>query len=43
MPDSHGGQTVEKYGITWEAFDTGRIIDLREQGKTVFIDFTARW
>ena len=43
MPDSNGGQTVEKYGITWEAFDTGRIIDLREQGKTVFIDFTARW
>jgi len=43
MPDSTGSQTVEKYGIKWEAFDTGRIIDLREQGKTVFIDFTARW
>ncbi len=43
MPHSIAGQTVEKYGITWEAFDTGRIIDLREQGKTVFIDFTARW
>jgi thiol:disulfide interchange protein DsbD len=37
------GKTVEKYGISWEAFDTGRIIDLREQGKTIFIDFTAKW
>ncbi len=34
---------VDKYGISWETFDTGRIIDLREQGKTLFIDFTANW
>ena len=42
-PAVTGGQTVEKYGITWEPFDTGRIIDLRSQGKTIFIDFTASW
>jgi thiol:disulfide interchange protein DsbD len=42
-PKIVSGEKVEKYGITWEAFDTGRIIDLREQGKTTFIDFTANW
>ena len=42
-PAVTAGQTVEKYGITWEPFDTGRIIDLRSQGKTIFIDFTASW
>ncbi|MFP6874393.1 MAG: protein-disulfide reductase DsbD domain-containing protein [Verrucomicrobiales bacterium] len=35
--------TVEKYGIKWTVFDTGRIIDLRRQGKTIFLDFTAKW
>ena len=43
LPTVVMGQKVEKYGITWEAFNTGRIIDLREQGKTIFIDFTANW
>ena len=42
-PDVVRGTKLEKYGISWEPFDTGRIIDLRTQGKTIFIDFTANW
>ncbi len=43
VPEFPEGNTVHKYGIKWEAFDTGRIIDLRKQGKTIFLDFTAKW
>ena len=42
-PETPEGTTVKKYGIEWEIFDTGRIVDLREQGKTIFLDFTAKW
>jgi thiol:disulfide interchange protein len=43
VPELPEGTTVHKYGVKWEVFDTGRIIDLREQGKTIFLDFTAKW
>jgi thiol:disulfide interchange protein DsbD len=30
-------------GIPWEAYSEGRLQELRQQGKPVFIDFTAAW
>jgi thiol:disulfide interchange protein len=38
-----GATTVDGYGIEWEPFTTQLVNDYREQGKNVFIDFTAAW
>jgi thiol:disulfide interchange protein DsbD len=38
-----GGGVVESGGLTWEPYSKSRLEELRQQGKPVFIDFTASW
>ena len=42
-PEDNTPGIVTKHGIEWEPFSLGRLIDLRAQGQTVFLDFTASW
>jgi thiol:disulfide interchange protein len=34
---------TDSYGIRWIPYDAGVLADLREQGRRVFVDFTAAW
>ncbi len=43
QPTSGGGGVVESGGLTWEPYSKPRLEELRQQGKPVFIDFTASW
>ena len=36
-------ELIEKHGVTWYKFAPGVVEALSEQGKTVFVDFTAAW
>lgn len=38
-----GGSTVKKFGMDFEVFSPERLVDLRTQGRAVFVDFTADW
>ena len=37
------GATVEKYGMTWHKYSPEKVVALRNEGKNIFIDFTAVW
>jgi thiol:disulfide interchange protein DsbD len=41
-PAESVGTRVEN-GLTWETFSPERVEQLRREGRTVFVDFTAAW
>lgn len=46
LPDTAPAATMQQGGgesIDWVAYDEGRYRELREEGKALFIDFTAAW
>ena len=37
------GDTVEKFGMTWHKYSPEKVVALHNEGKGIFIDFTASW
>ncbi|MFT4546313.1 MAG: thiol:disulfide interchange protein [Verrucomicrobiales bacterium] len=37
------GAVEDKYGIAWQGYDPRKIVEARNNGRSVFIDFTADW
>jgi len=43
QPPPPGQVQTQEGGLTWEAYSPARLQELRDQGKAVFLDFTASW
>ena len=37
------GAGEEKHGVAWQGYDPRKIVEARNKGRTIFIDFTADW
>jgi thiol:disulfide interchange protein/DsbC/DsbD-like thiol-disulfide interchange protein len=43
LPSSANTSSVSSVELQWAAFDEAQALALQQQGKTVFVDFTAAW